>query len=269
MSIRDRYNAFIARHEVAWELAFAALAIAFVALGFAIDGAEGQTLETLLVIDWVITAIFAAEFATRFAASRNRRAYLRGHWIDVFALIPAARGLRVLRLLRLLRVVRAFAGIYRALKAVERIANHRGLAFVFTAWLAVMVITSMILYAAENGVNEAINDPVDAIWWGVVTLSTVGYGDVVPVTNEGRFAAAVLMLLGIGLFSAITATVTSFMLTDDEPDLMKSLTDLRKAGVLSQDEYVAKVAAVAAATDPGLGEPMSLGAGEPSVRAGD
>jgi voltage-gated potassium channel len=73
-----------------------------------------------------------------------------------------------------------------------------------------MVICSIFLYAAENGVNDAIDSPLDALWWGIVTLTTVGYGDVYPVTGEGRIAASVLMLLGIGLFSAITATVTSF-----------------------------------------------------------
>jgi voltage-gated potassium channel len=59
-----------------------------------------------------------------------------------------------------------------------------------------MVLTSVALYVAENAINQAIDSSFDALWWGVTTLTTVGYGDVVPVTPEGRVAAAVLMFLG-------------------------------------------------------------------------
>lgn len=107
-----------------------------------------------------------------------------------------------------------------------------------------MVICSLALYTAENGINEAVATPLDALWWGIVTLTTVGYGDVYPVTPEGRIAASILMLLGIGLFSAITATVTSFMLSDREPastgDALRSLAALHRDGLLTDEEYATK-----------------------------
>jgi voltage-gated potassium channel len=242
--MRSAYNDFIARHEVAWELGMAVLAIVFVVIGFATDAADPASRPALEAADTALTAIFVAEFGSRFLAAWDRRAYLRGHWIDLIALIPIVRGIRVLRLLRLLRLIRAFAGVFRAMQHFERMARHRGLAWLFVTWLAVMVICSIFLYAAENGVNKAITSPLDALWWGVVTLTTVGYGDVYPITGEGRIAASVLMLLGIGLFSAITATLTSFMLSgrETEPtgDHLRSLAALHRDGLLTDDEYAAK-----------------------------
>jgi len=242
--MRDRFNAFVARHEVAWELGMAALAIAYVGIGFVIDGAETADRPMLETVETAMTLVFAAEFASRFLATYDRRRYLRGHWIDLVALVPVVRGVRVLRLLRLLRLIRAFAGIFRATQHFERMARHRGLAGLFVAWLAVMIICSIFLYTAEVGVNEAVASPLDALWWGVVTLTTVGYGDVYPVTGEGRIAASILMLLGIGLFSAITATITSFMLTtaDSAPAgaRLRELANLRDAGLLTDEEYDTK-----------------------------
>ena len=180
--MRDRYLAFIARHEAAWELAFAGLAIVFVVVGFADDTPLANAL------DLGLTVVFVAEFSSRLAASHDRAAYARCHWIDAIALIPTTRGVRLLRLLRLLRLVRAFAGVARALTTLERMALHRGLVWLFAAWSAVMILCSLALYAAENGVNSAVASPLDALWWGISTMTTVGYGDVTPVTPEGRLA---------------------------------------------------------------------------------
>lgn len=159
--------------------------------------------------------------------------------------MPTTRGLRLLRLARLLRLVRAFAGVYRALSSVPAVAQHRGMSLLLVAWAAVMVICSLALYAAEHGVNAAVGSPLDALWWGVVTLTTVGYGDVFPITGEGRLAAAVLMLLGIGLFSAITAIVTSFLLSDGSGsrspgDRLRELEQLHGDGLVTAEEYAEK-----------------------------
>lgn len=244
--LRDRYNRFIERHEVAWELVMGALAAAFVAVGFAGDDASPAMLPTVDVIEIALTLVFVAEFATRFAASRDRRRYLRGHWIDLVALIPTARGARLLRLLRLLRLIRTFASVYRALTSFERLAKHRGLVWLFVAWLTVAVVCSAALYVAEAGVNDNIAEPIDALWWGVVTLTTVGYGDVYPVTPEGRLAAAALMILGITLFAAITGTITSFLVAGESgagvspADRLRALAGLHADGLITADEYEAK-----------------------------
>jgi voltage-gated potassium channel len=244
---RVSYNRFVARHEVAWELGMGFLAVVFVALGFLIDEVgEGQRpgLENLEI---ALTLVFLAEFVTRLAASCDRMRYLRGHAIDVIALAPPVRAMRILRLLRLLRLVRTFSGIYRASMHVQGLASHRGFAWLVSTWLAVMALCSFALYAAEHGINQAMDSPFDALWWGVVTISTVGYGDVYPITFEGKLAAIVLMLLGIGLFSAITATVTSYMLASiehrgaaGEPALSSELAllaDLHTRGSLTEDEF--------------------------------
>jgi len=245
MSLRDRYNAFIDRHEIAWELTFAALAIVYVIVGFA-SPETGVELAEVFLANVLLTIVFAAEFGSRLLAAHERRAYLRGHWVDLIALVPAIRGLRALRLLRLLRLVRAFSGVYRALADVDRIARHRGLARLIVVWLVVMVVCSIGFYLAENGVSKWITSPLDALWWGVVTLSTVGYGDVYPVTPEGKLFASALMILGIGLFWAITATMASYLVAtqkheaDGVLDHLRELVSLRDAGVVTADEFEAK-----------------------------
>jgi voltage-gated potassium channel len=213
--VRDRFNAFFLTHEVAWELAMAALAIVYVALGFIVDDVQQAARPDLEAAELILTGLFVLEFASRILAARSRLDYLKGHWIDVIALAPPIRIARPLRLLRLLRLVRAFAGIYRAGLHIHGLARHKGFAWLVLAWFGVMAVCSAWLYIAEHGVNKAVNDPFDALWWGVVTLTTVGYGDVTPQTQEGRLAAMALMLLGIGLFGAITATITSYLLNAD------------------------------------------------------
>jgi voltage-gated potassium channel len=171
--------------------------------------------------------------------------------------------LRFFRLLRLLRLVRAFAGVGRAMTAAERLANHKGLIWLFVAWIGVMFLTAFGLYVSEVGVNEAVQSPLDALWWGLTTMTTVGYGDVYPTTPEGRLSAAVLMILGIGLYSAITATLTSFLIAGDRTstDLasqLERLAALHAEGRLTDEEFTtAKVVVLRGNSHPPAEEPSA------------
>ena len=82
----------------------------------------------------------------------------------------------------------------------------------------------------------------ESVWWAAQTVTTVGYGDVIPTTTEGRIAAGILMILGIGLYSAITATVTSYLISTnhsaDLADQLERLATLHADGRLNDDEYL-------------------------------
>lgn len=246
MSLRDRFNGLVQRHEIAWDLGMGLLAIIYVAVGFALDDPTLGSSGLLVALETTLTVVFLAEFGSRFTASRDRQRYLRGHWIDLLALIPVARGLRIARLFRVLRLTRFFGSSYRAVVRAERMRGAEGIALVVVGWTAVTAICCIALYAVEADVNPAIKSPLDAAWWGVTTISTVGYGDVTPVTAEGRLVASALMLLGIGLFGAVTAIVTNTLLaassgtssTSALADLER-LASLWESDAISDDEYQA------------------------------
>src|SRR5579859_3952431 len=102
---RSRLDAFIARHQLAWDLSMATLALVYIGIGFLQDRPGGlMTESTLAAADLTITLAFLAEFSLRFYAAPSRRRYLRGHWIDLLALLPAIRWLRFLRLTRLVYI---------------------------------------------------------------------------------------------------------------------------------------------------------------------
>jgi voltage-gated potassium channel len=244
MAARDRFNAFVQRHEIPWELAMGLLAIVYVAVGFALDDPSAGRITLLAPLETALTVLFLAEFVSRFGASRDRPGYLRGHWIDLAALIPVARALRIARLLRVLRLTRFFASTYRAVVRAERMRGAHGIALVAVAWTAVTAICCIAFYAVEGDVNPALLSPLDAAWWGITTMTTVGYGDISPVTPEGRLVASGLMLVGIGLFGAITAIVTNTLLAATPEKTsnvaladLERLADLRASDVISLNEF--------------------------------
>jgi voltage-gated potassium channel len=188
---------------------------------------EQATSSTMVSIaswaNWAIWVVFVAEYISVMWLTDQRVAYTKRAWVDVFIIVtslPALPGLlestRLLRLarlgrvLRILRLTRLAAVVTRGGMAARAIFRKRGLGYV--------VVITLLVGMGVGGVFAIVEDsPVgDALWWAIVTMTTVGYGDMFPVTTGGRIAATVLMLLGIGFLAVITATVAAYFVESDE-----------------------------------------------------
>lgn len=166
--------------------------------------------------DWVVWGFFIGETALLTYLVRDKWRYLKANWLN---LVIIAAGMPILwggpvhaAGLRTLRLVIAFGlliNISPTLKAVLA-RNHLGTTLMVS--LVVVVIGGTLM----AGIDPAIKTPLDGIWWAWVTLSTVGYGDEVPVSQPGRLLGAIMILLGMGLFSLITASFTAFFVAREE-----------------------------------------------------
>jgi len=241
---RARIHGFFRDHWLVWELGMGALAIVFVGLPFLADGGTLGSSVDLGAIEAALTAFFFFEFAIRLWASPDRLAHLGHHWIAAVALIPVLRGIRIARLLRLGRLVRTFAGLQRASTTIDRLAPYQTIFNLVIAWFTIMVVSALTFYSAEKAVNPAVVEVADAFWWSINTI-TIGSTEITAVTEEGRIATAVLVVLGVGLFAAITASLIALVGGERENQHVRSrlrlLIELRDDGQLAPEAFDAEV----------------------------
>ena len=170
--------------------------------------------------NWLIWAAFAAEFGVVICLAHDRIAYARRAWLDLlvvaisFPLLPQvfalSRLVRLARLSRVLRMLQVFPILVRGLSALGRLFKKRGFGYVSFVFVGV-ALGAGGLFAFFEGYSL-----VDGLWWTVVTLTTVGYGDLSPATAGGRATAVVLMVTSIGVVSFITANIAAFFIEEDE-----------------------------------------------------
>ncbi len=151
----------------------------------------------------VVWAAFAAEYLWLLRLAPDRGRYVRTHLLDlVIVLLPMLRPLRALRVLRVVAVV------VRAWHQVFSVLRHRGLGKIIAAVVALMIVGGVLTFALEPDTFTTVGN---AVWWVLVTSTTVGYGDFAPVGAPARAMAVLVMFLGIGLVGVITASIVDFM----------------------------------------------------------
>jgi voltage-gated potassium channel len=162
---------------------------------------------------------FATELAFVLAVSRHRSRTLSAHWLDAAIVIVSfpllgrvLQSARAFRLLRLLRLTRLALLAARANRAARQVFSPEGFHYVALLVLLLVVVSGAALAAVDSGDVHSVQD---GIWWAVVTVTTVGYGDVVPHTAAGRGVATVVMFVGIGFVALLTATVAAKFVKED------------------------------------------------------
>ncbi|WP_432355636.1 potassium channel family protein [Sporosarcina sp. A2] len=197
--------------------------------------------DSLQYIDKIVWFIFLVDVSTRFFISKNKLEFIKKNPFDLIAIIPFDSVFQLARLARLIRVVRAFTIVKRYAKPALAILEINGLQRILT-------FTVILIFAAAipiRFIEPSITSYEDALWWSVVTATTVGYGDISVETGLGRIIAIVLMIFGIGLLGMITGSIATYFIKEtesDDPTTAYLKTQLDRLDDLSESEINAFIA---------------------------
>ncbi len=177
---------------------------------------------TLLYLEWIVTFFFTIEYILRIYIVRNKFSYIFSYYgiIDFLSLLPSYIGLfvsgaqglmviRALRLLRIFRILKLSRYVQDSRMIVDALKASRTKISVFLFAVVMMVIIiGTVMYLVE-GEESGFGSIPESIYWAIVTLTTVGYGDIAPATTLGRFIASFVMILGYGVIAVPTGIVTA------------------------------------------------------------
>jgi voltage-gated potassium channel Kch len=238
--------------------------------------------DVALLIDALLVPVFLFDFAYRLFTAPSRTAYFLRDWgwADMVAISPMLRVFRVFRIRSVVRLAQQLGGrqIVR-----ELLVGRASATFFLTLFMVVVVVefAGMGVYYTERAAPGAnIVNAGDAVWWGLVTITTVGYGDQYPVTGPGRIVGAFLLFAGIALFSVLTGFIANAFLAPRKParrrlrdaTTVEAELDALRALLADQEERTALIRAklddlelaVAGAALPGAAVPGVAGSTRPA-----
>jgi voltage-gated potassium channel len=191
------------------------LSIVNLVLAYVADDSGIQ--DVLTVMNWLLSAILLIDFSYRFATAASRSGYFfRGFgWADLLSSLPFAE-LKFLRIFRLVRVYRLMHELGGRTVARTLIRERAGSALLSLLLMGILVLefgSLQILYFEKDAAGANITDASDALWYTIVTISTVGYGDQFPVTNAGRVMGSFIIVVGVGIFGTFTGYLANLFLS--------------------------------------------------------
>ena len=179
---------------------------------------DDENLQRILwTMNAVLSGIFMIDFTYRLVTAESRSTYFwrRFGWADLLASLPLAqlKALRAFRLVRVIRLLREL-GPRTVLRALVDERANSALLTLLLLGILVLEFGSLAVLNVEQGVEGAnITTASDALWYTIVTISTVGYGDQFPVTNAGRVIGSVIIVVGVGIFGTFTGYLANAFLS--------------------------------------------------------
>jgi Ion transport protein len=195
------------------------LSIVNIVLLYAVDDPNLDTV--LYAMNWLLSVVFLADFLFRLftAESKSRYVFRQFGWADLLASLPfeQVKILRVFRVVRVFRLLRSYgvANIARGL-----IKDRAGSALLTLLLMGILVLefgSLQILHLEQYATDANITSASDALWYVIVTISTVGYGDRFPVTNDGRLMGTFIIVVGVGIFGTFTGYLANLFLSPSKP----------------------------------------------------
>ena len=187
--------------------------------------------RVLLVINLVLSTVFVLDFIFRLATAESKSNYFwrQYGWADLLASVPVQQ-LKALRIFRLLRVVRLMRDFGPRNIAGSLLRNRAGSALLTLLLMGILVLqfgSLWMLRLEQDAEGANIASASDALWYVIVTISTVGYGDRFPVTRGGRVLGAWIIVIGVGIFGTFTGYLANFFLAPKKADAAPEATDAR------------------------------------------
>jgi hypothetical protein len=180
--------------------------------------------QVLNIMNWLFSIIFIIDFIYRILTAPSKRNYFfrQFGWADLLASLPFEQT-KILRIFRLVRVYRLMREVGPKKVAETLLKDRAGSALIILLLMGILVLefgSLAILRAEEINPEANIKTASDAIWYTLVTISTVGYGDRYPTTNSGRIIGAVIIIVGVGIFGTFTGYLANLFLSppkEEEP----------------------------------------------------
>ena len=185
----------------------------------------------LLLVEWTLTVLFTIEYLLRLVAVKRPFRYALSFYgiVDLVAILPTYLSLfipgshyflavRILRLMRIFRILKLSEYTSEARVISSALSASRKKIFVFlVAVLTIVTVVGSLMYVVEGEENGFVDIPT-SIYWAIVTMTTVGYGDLSPKTGLGKFLASVVMILGYGIIAVPTGIVTAELARAGKPE---------------------------------------------------
>ena len=171
--------------------------------------------------DWIIWGFFAAELTLMLWLVDSPARYLKQNWLSLFiVLVGIPLTIQTVAfnsgILRSLRLLLFFGILFRLSADLRSVLGRHNLGITLIVAFGFLVLSAFLI----SGLDPAFKNPVDGFWWAWVTMTTVGYGDLVPTTLEGRLVGMLLILVGVALFSLLTASFSVFFIEKDEKEMV-------------------------------------------------